>query len=398
MDLIVRQVFPYLIFSSIVCNQVLANFGISYIYVGLILLSIGFMLINIRITRSNIKEFFVQFSIPLAYIMALTVLLYLHLMVYGNYTVSIKAYFMYLLYIMYWIIYLQRYSLKELKAHISKTIPIIYGVAILGCIQFFMSPDLFGLLSNSTSNNIQWARNQEFLQYVLFFRASSILDSPQVYSLFMALHILLAINYPIFKRKWMNYAGICFLVVAGSLSGSKSLVLTLVCYAGYKIFTKTKKIDVRYLFLSIIIFASLIFVFKDTEQLSRMININEIVTQEKKDSRLDRYKTILVESNVIIGDGLGEKSFVKETKNKVAESYIFQILSETGLIVTFLFVMMIAFSWVLAPASLFSDIRIFIFSVLLSLVYVHAFASPVFFTVWGVLLASFKHKSYEHTY
>ena len=66
-------------------------------------------------------------------------------------------------------------------------------VAILGVVQFYISPNLFGIinLSDVVDPYVVKASSDIFSNWVFYLRATSILTSPQVYGLFMVLYACL---------------------------------------------------------------------------------------------------------------------------------------------------------------------------------------------------------------
>jgi hypothetical protein len=375
---------PYLIFIIILSNQILNYFGIKYLYVVFMIIGIIGMLISGVEKSKNIKYLFIY-----QYVFILYLLFFIQIFVYNNIENSIRSLLVYTFIMIYWTIYFKKYGIVEFRYLMEKTIPLIYIIAIVGFVQYFYSPNLFGLL-DGVSNGIDWAKNVPFTEYSLFFRASSLLGSPQVYGLFMVLSIIMILGR---HKKKSSIFGIVFLVFAGVLSGNKLFILILLLYAIYVFINISLK---KSLLILVAIFFSSIFMynlvlnntFDNIRVLDRIVSFDEILEQESEDSRIDRYVKIILNSNVVIGDGFGSKTATDENI-KVAESYFFEIYAEVGIFGLLSFMLFLLISFMYAKTSLFHNIQIFMLLVILSMFVVHAFNSPIFFLVWGVLLSSY---------
>ena len=390
MDRISKLYIPFFIFLSCIFNEILSRFFFPYIYFYLIIIGIVFFIFDLKFTKKKFKEFLICFSLPIGYVFFLSLIFFIHIFIYSDLYSSIKAFFMYTVYIIYWLFYFQKHTLNDFKYFLISTFPYVLIISFLGCIQFFISPDLFGILSHD-SNNIKWAHDKSFFQYVIFFRASSTLGSPQVYSLFLALHIILFVNFKTTVSRKTHFLCLFLLIVSGLLSGSKSFIVTMLLYiifCGIKYF---KRIQIRYGLLFGALIIGFIY-FSEYELINRVVNLSEFVMQESRDSRLGRYVDMVLSSNLLIGEGLGVISFSNQDSYFASESYIFQILYECGWIIfsTFLFMFLILFF--AANISVFNHIKVFILLLFFSMIYVHAFFNPAFFSIWGVLMACFSRK------
>ena len=311
---------------------------------------------------------------------------------FGFNSYMINSLAMYSLLIIYWLLYFHKYGLETFKSMLVKTIPLVYIIALFGILQYFYSPNLFGLLNENTSKGIEWAKDLPFIQYATFFRASSFLGSPQVYGLFMALSIILVHSI----KKYNSVIGIVFLFVAGSLSGNKSFFLIILIFYMYKLYllSSTKRIKIL---LSIVILLSVAMLIpskyiEGIKIINRIVNIDNQITQEKEDSRINRYIYTVDHANIFIGNGFGFNTNRQNKLTKVAESYIFQIWGELGVIALSLFMVFLSLSWFFAKDKLFKEQKILIFSIFISMIVVHAFNSPIFFIFWGIILSAFTNK------
>jgi hypothetical protein len=377
---------PLFIFILIIFNSVIKNYGIKSLYVYIIVMGIVLLLLDYSIKFKKKKLY-----IPYFYLLVLTIVFIIQIFYYNTYiTVMIKGYVIYTLIPFYWIIFFHKYNMVDFRNLLISTIPIVYIIALLGIIQFFISPNLFGLLNNHDSLSIAWAAHTKFSKYILFFRSSSVLGSPQVFGLFLAFYFIIVMNLSYFKNNILNQIGLVLLIFGGILSGDKSFALILILYILYRLFKiiKTKKFFYLISIGLIFLFFNYNWLLK-TRQVGRIININQIIKQEKNDSRINRYRKIILNSNIIIGDGIGVRIFQKDIRLKATESYFIQILSETGIITLFIFLNLLYLSYLLSSKCLFNNVKFLIIAIGISMIFVHAFISPVFFIFWGIILVAF---------
>lgn len=384
---------PLAIFFAVVFNGPLQYAGIPYLYLAFTLFGIIIfvILISYKVCVADVK-LSLSLIFPVLYLVSLFLVLVLQAIVYGSDFLLIKSFFGYGLFIIYWIMYFTLHDLSDFKNLINRTIPVAFFIVVLSFVQFFLSPDIYGFLDSSISRSIKAATESDFDQYKLFFRASSTLGSPQVFGLFVALYIVV-INDLISNRNSV-FGAILLLtfILGGAISGNKSFYVILLLL-GVVYFFKNVRFR-RAVLLSIPVLLLLIYRFEfnniDLRVVDRVISLESIVEQEKEDSRIGRYINIVYSSNVLMGDGLGSKSFATpDEKLGAAESYIFQIWSEAGLVVLSFFLLFISSSIIMGEKSLISDIRVLISFIFLGMVVVHAFNSPVFFIFWGIIMSAF---------
>lgn len=378
---------PFLIFFLISFNSIIKNYTIKSVYLFFIVIGILLLLIDSNRLKRN------YLIIPLEYLFLLTIVFTIQIYIFPETMIMLKGYFVYTIILVYWIFYFYKFTTEDFKKVLILTIPLVYVIAILGIIQFFISPNLFGLISTQDSLSIEWATNAEFSQYKLYFRASSILGSPQVFGLFMALYVIILVNIQYFKSSTLNRLGVFLLIFSGVLSGNKSFILILGLYLLYYVYKNlNSKIFLFYLAIGITAIVLNFDTIIEIELFERMLDKNEIVRQEKDDSRLDRYVKVISKANFFIGDGLGTRIFKKQTNLDATESYFLQILSEAGIIILLAFSFLLYMSYLLSSKNVLYDIKFLIISMIISMMFVHAFTSPIFFIFWGILMGSFSKK------
>lgn len=382
--------FPYWIFLSIIFNLVLNKLGIPYFYVLLISLAIIGMLIDgIKKGRKN------KMLLIYLYVLTLLMVFALQFFVYTEPIVALKSISMYLIMFIYWSIYFNKFGIYEFKQILVSTIPVVYFVALLGFVQYFFSPNLFGIIDDS-SNMMQWAMESTGEEYRLFLRVSSVLGSTQVFAPFILFYIVIIANLVDINR-YINKLGIVLLVFVGLLSGGKSFFFGLILYIILKFLTVSGKFKLKWVAV-ISIFIVFLATFSPLGEISkynmidRVMNIDKIMNEEAEDSRLKRYEKIIFESNPIIGDGLGTKTNRDNIDMKVAESYIFQIYSEAGVFALLSFFLLLAGSYIFANKQLMADIRILIILIIFNMIVVHVFNSPTMFIFFGVIVSSYANR------
>jgi hypothetical protein len=296
---------------------------------------------------------------------------------------GIKTLFIYTILLFYWVIYFQKYSLYEFIIFYKKTIFIVFIVATLGNIQFFLTPSLYGLLLDY-SDNINWASTQSFNQYVLFFRATSIFGSPQIYGLFMALYIISIyklLNLDNFSNKLL----IIYFLFSGFLSGNKSFILIIFIFFIYKFINSGFLSKIKFVLVTVFISIILMGNFSsDIRILDRTLSIDKMIEQENEDSRLNRYNKIIQETNPIIGNGFGSKTNRENENLEVAESYILQLYAEGGLfpLLGLFILILLALFTSSKEVDKYFDIKLIIVCIFVSMLVVHAFNNPSFFIFW----------------
>lgn len=287
--------------------------------------------------------------------------------------------YIYILPVLFWFLYFNTHQTYDFFNLILSLKIHVLIISVLGLIQYYISPDLFGIIS-STSNNIMWAVENE--EYRSFFRSTSILGSPQVYGAFLSLYILLFIFANKDKNNKINKKDILYLVflfIAGAHSANKSFFAVLIIYFLY-IFSK-KKYFFQALFLIGIIITFTYQYLSSIPFLQRIFFNNEIIQSESL--RVEIWENAILNAK-IIGDGPGSWSNSSfNMGNQVVESYFLQILAELGFITFILFgIIMVTNLIRIRKTNLFLSCVACLFIMFI----VHVYNSPAFILFWGVCL------------
>jgi hypothetical protein len=377
--------FPCMIALAVILNPILSKMGLSYSYAGLMGVAILAML-GLGLRKSTLRSF----ATVLTYVSAIFLSVMPGFFLFEvDFSVVIAA-FIYILAPTYWVIYFSRFGLTYFQKIVDFSIVLAFFVGALGIVQYFFSPTLFGWLEIN-NRALEWAADKEFSSYSVWFRVFSLLGSPQVYGLFIALYVVV---FYLMSRygALVKFAGLCFLMFAGLLSGNKSFVLIFVAMMVF-VGAKYMKRSAVAIMLTVAMVSALVVnaqkVIETLPVLERIMSLEQALTQEQDDSRLGRYKYILDHTNPLVGNGLGSLTNRSAEGIRAAESYFLKIYYEVGVIPLLLFVIFLIDAAARARIHRKYDTMAMIVLISLSMVVVHAFESPAFFMLWGLMLSAY---------
>lgn len=239
-------------------------------------------------------------------------------------------------------------------------------------IQFFVSPDLFGLISNST-----YAVQDQIEKVNVTKRAISFISSPQSLSLVLAVTFLLITQ--VLKKKSIGWIISAIVVlIAGLLTVSKAFFIFLFVYSIFQYFRISKFLHV-FSFFGVFILLVIGFPYF----FERILYIQKYIIDIESYSAYIIWKESIFfpESiaNMIIGNGLGlfsrgsQSLLGYQVLSGSTESYLIQIYLETGLIGLLLF--LLAFIHALYKSMVMKKE---IFSILLSFFVVGIFTPAIY--------------------
>ena len=354
-------------------NSILIGFGVRYSYLFCIILGLLFFLRKRILCKS--KTYF--FSIAI-YVVSVVLSSSLFFLSEFNFSVVMGT-VIYILPLFYWLLYDDiKVSLYFPQIIMGLKYPVLL-VAILGVVQFYISPNLFGIinLSDVVDPYVVIASSDIFSNWVFYLRATSILTSPQVYGLFMVLY---AISFFIYARRSVsNLIILSMYLFAGAHSGNKSFFLILLLYGGYYLMkTGGVKSKIGVLFILISLLLVVIYFADEVSFLSRIISVDNFADEEKE-GRLSIYKNLLADLS-FLGEGAGAHMALSgELSDQPAESYFLQVLIELGIIPFISFLSIFVFNYIKNGKK----INIMLFFIALSMGFVHCFNGFVFFIMWG---------------
>lgn len=373
------------IYLFVVFNAVLVTFGLPYIYVLAILGSIILCLLK----GIDLQEIISYFG-HLGYIGLLISITLINFILGSQDMSALVTLGLYTLPIFYWVLWFAKFTTNDFDNIFASVFIWAVIVAFFGVLQFFYSPSLWGTIPTE-SKSIAWAMEKPFVEYAAFFRSTSTLASPQVFGLFCALSLIIAHRFNYLIQKGLFQVGVGMLTAGGVLSGNKSFFVIVCLYMLAVYFAKYIH-KLKYIFLmlfAVIMFvASLQTIKSNIPMLDRIFSFEKISEQEVNDSRLETYFYIINNSNVFIGNGMGEDVLLEHKELDAAESYIFKIYFECGLFAAIALCLLMITTIIKAWFESFQDFIIVIL-IFFSMVIVHAFQSPVFFIFWGYLLSFF---------
>jgi hypothetical protein len=302
-----------------------------------------------------------------------------------------------------WICLFARYGRAILQKCMGVFFATHFVIAAIAYIQYFSSPTLWGFL-DIESNALMWASEQEFENYSTFFRATSLVGSPQVLAVLMPIFgalCLLSTN----KNRLLKICYTTFLFGAGLLSGGKAagiLVGTALIVWAFLIVRNWRARQVAVVLGVLAVGAGVLF-FVDLDSfegrapiLERVFDFDAAIEQEMFDSRIDRYVEILKSTNPLIGNGYSSHLFSDITGFRAAESYIGKLYFHYGVLPIALLLFLLYRSFYGAHREECRLTRIAAGLVFVSLWVSAAFESTSFFPVWGIILASLLPRNEAH--
>ena len=278
-------------------------------------------------------------------------------------------------------------SFKNINFNFSKfltfQIHLAFIVGLFGIIEFFFNRELYGLVPKI---------GYEALYYdlSLFYRTRSILYSIQVNALFCVLYLIILLEYDTINiYKPLKYIYAVVLAVASVLTASKIVFLLFFLFIVIKYFrskTLLLLLVMTFILLSKSISDNNIDYETSQMRLFAMLFDIENLALKENNSRLQTYSNVIDQSNFFYGNGLGG-TYSKNSNYINPESYFLQIYSEGGIVCFILFIIFLIHKFF---KTNFSN-RILIFLLFISCFFVHAFASPVFFGIWSLIILDEKH-------
>ena len=379
------KVLVIVIFLLIVVNPLIAEMDTT-------LVASAFALIGSII--SIIKGFKFKRSVPLVFFVASTIILMLIGVIQtSDFNGSIHYAALLTLWPFFWMIMLARHGEKL----IIDSLPLIYHIAaliaLLAYVQFFLSPTLWGVL-NFSSSALEWASAQEFDEYSIYFRVTSLVGSPQVLGLLCP---LIAAMLMLDSRIGLFLKVIYLVILLGAslLTASKiSLVLLMILGAmlilrhqdtgAYsKLHISTLLSIGAIIFISFILISDIITYIPILE---RVFDLQGAIDQEIRDSRIHRLVVTVAQANPLIGNGYSQGLFSDLTGYRAAESYIGKLYFHYGIVPVFALISIFYLSYKNSGRFGQFTLKVIVLLVFVSLWMSTAFESPVFFPVWGVLI------------
>lgn len=373
------------IFLLIIVNPLIV--GVDTTFAASVLALIGLII-------SLIKGFKFRRSFPLVFFVISTIVLMLIGVIQtSDLNGSIHYAALLTLWPFFWMIMLGRYDQKL----IIDLLPFIYHmavlIALLSYVQFFLSPNLWGVL-NFSSSALEWASTQEFEEYSTYFRATSLVGSPQVLGLFCPLIAAILIHD---SRIGFVLKGIYLTILLGAslLTASKaSLVLYMILVAILMIrhrgagANSKLHIGAQLLIVALILILSILIFYISTYVpiIERVFDLQAAIDQESRDSRLHRLLVTVTNTNPFIGNGYSQRLFSDLTGYPAAESYIGKLYFHYGIVPVFALLSVVYWSYKNSAGFEQFTSKLIVLLVFVSLWMSTAFESPVFFPVWGVLI------------
>jgi len=196
--------------------------------------------------------------------------------------------------------------------------------SILALIQFFFYPELFGLISESIYSN---EKNIDKITFSK--RAISIIKSPQSLAFVLTLYLL--------SKSPRNILQHVLVIAAGILTFSKSFFMGLAI-------NKLLRIKLRSIFYITTIFSLFLISLYQFSEISGVDRITSFVFDFSLDSQSDRLERwyhfvtqFLSGNSLFFGNGLGSAARFSSATSISSESFLIQLLYETGIFGIILF-------------------------------------------------------------
>lgn len=254
-------------------------------------------------------------------------------------------------------------------------------VTSIAYIQYFFSPTLWSFIPRKSSNLFDWSFNQPFKTYMLYFRATSILGSPQVWAAFSAISIITLLA---FRNKKIGPLALVFLWCGSFLSGGKIAVLIFFMYALFLFKERLLKFIFLIAFILVVFFMyKYFFEFEMPRILEHVTGISRII-EEEQEGRLRIWLNIFTDMNIFFGGGPSYIEILDRENKIVAESYILQTWVELTIIFPLIFVYLILRQVIYYRHS---PIHIVLYgAILASAISSHALSHPIFIVLWPLLI------------
>ena len=271
-------------------------------------------------------------------------------------------------------------------------------IAIFAYVQYFISPNIFGLISNDVYAPLSGEINPNVTK-----RAISFISSPQSLGLFLA--SVICTHFHFMKRNALNYLKIIIIFGAGILTGSKAFIIFLIVFFMMNFFRYFFRLLLSLLALSIAGYLFLPYVDIDTIErfsfiVTRLIFISEYNTYQIWLSFL-YYPTDIFQ--LFFGHGVGVMGTASQTiydykiLNGSTESFLIQLYFEAGI---FLLLGFLAFfSWCVFKCYKKNELKplgsilIASFFVIISTPAFYGFLNS--FWLWAILLYVAGWKKYD---
>lgn len=338
--------------------------------------------------------------IVIAYLVVMVFIMLLNMLRQGGTTDPVEYVMLLILWPAFWLICIARFGAKLAFDIIPPVLALSIIIAVIAYVQYFISPSLWGYLQYR-SNSLDWSENKSFEEFSLFFRASSLVGSPQVLGVIMPLAaVLLSMQnkIPLIIKIFFG----SLILGAGLTSGSKvAVVLVFLFILQRSFFYITSSRIPRgvifslplLLFLSIIILSNLNIASEWIPTVERIIDLQEAITQEKRDSRIDRLIVSFIQTNPFFGNGYSHSLFSEITGFRAAESYLAKLYFSFGILPFFLFIVLITTAMYRSSGPQEQLIKGILLMIFASMFISTAFESTAFFPFWALLIAGISGKA-----
>lgn len=396
-----NYIFIFMITFCYVNNQFINKIGMANI--ELVVTILGIAINFITIFKIGIRKDLIKLYV---FLFIGTILTILGVSKMGM-TASIIGFTALFLNMLFWLLVYNNTNIENTEALFEYYININIGFAcvigVLGIYQYFIDTTIFGMVSHSVYGNEEIIESGNVVR-----RVTSLIGSPQNYSLYMA--IMTYISVVSLRKSLKKFCIITVLACSGILSGSRSyttiLIISFIFMEIIKLiknkkFRINKKLNLFFIISSIVI-VFLIPIFK--EILLENATINRIFVFFKDWPALQIFMNNLKSINgieFILGKGIGYNERIVAIflgiPYQSVESYLLSVLLQGGIILLMLFIYNYIYSikmYISSPKYLLSPLLI---AILVNLAVTPSFnGMTMSFIVWPFIIYSFTYKKYNY--
>ena len=377
---------PYLLSLLTAFNVVIQQFTGIPLYAALGIISLFWLAVSTSISLQRMRRleqnlWLVLYVLHFVFLHAMQIASHTY---FGSLTLALTSTFVAVWMITFFLLFTATLPDFDWRRFAAFQIGLGLVVACLGLIQYAFSPNLFGLIPD-----VRW--QDFFVDNSTALRASSVLGSAQVFGFYCALLSIVALDgLPAWKGRYRCLLFIVF-VAAGLLSGSRSLVVTVVIYLIMRstfVARLCALIGVLVLILVVVSLPNL--GLRESENvvyrpISWIFDVRQLVENERS-VRVARNTEAIRKSDIIWGVGLGSTTPSDGERYITPESLFVQTFVEGGVFpVIYLALFVGTTLWRSAARENRFAYRLTACTGL-SWIFVHAFGSPVFFPFWGLLI------------
>lgn len=396
---------PFVYSVLVLINPILNTYGIFYLHYGLLLLG-SLCLIPLYFERNGLKFRQSEFIIHFFFFSVLFMVVVNFLIALSDPLLILNSLTYFLIFPLFCYFYLKKFKLDVVKwAKLIVYVGLVNGVVCF--VQYFISPTLFGIY-NYSAYQIE----------VVGYRPGALFGSPQVYGLFVVMASIVAFELYAYSRKNLFLIFGFVLIPMAFLSGNKSVLFCIVLYCMLRFLSIVSTRNIFSWRLPVFVILILLLGFSFTgltesnniisdnlNRIARVFTDNDNLAKVESEGRLRIYSDFFESYNhnlpaIVVGNGIGHYSSLARdgeagSNQGATESFILMVFGEYGIIIfiiySIIWIRSIFNSKYLKSSFSFLNVNLILG---ITLVFVHAFAHPIFLLFWPFILGSILGEDY----